>query len=56
MIETTTIGDFTFIAQTTYTMYVTGNDKPILITSDIDIFNEYKKLAEEGKIKARNKK
>ena len=50
------IGDFVFLAQTTFYMYVSGADKPILITSDRDVFNKQKRLAREGRIAARNKK
>lgn len=50
------IGDFVFIAQTTYYMYVAGNDKPVLTTSDKTLFNSQKRKAAAGRITARNKK
>lgn len=56
MITRRQIGDFVFVAQTTFYMYVAGSDKPVLTTSDRDLFNKQKKLAREGKISARKKK
>lgn len=50
------IGDFVFIAQTTFYMYMVGTDKPVLTTSDRDLFNKQKRAAREGRIAARNKK
>jgi hypothetical protein len=50
------IGDFVFIAQTTYYMYVAGCDKPVLTTSDKDLFNKQKRAAQKGRIAARKQK
>lgn len=54
MIKECQIGEFKFIAQTTYYMYINGKDSPILITSDKKIFSKQKNLAKKGKIKPRN--
>lgn len=49
------IGDFEFVAQTTYYVYVSGNDNPVLTTSDESIFAKQKSMAIEGKITARKR-
>lgn len=55
MITEYQIGEFKFIAQTTYYMYINGNNTPILITSDKKIFSKQKQLAKKGKIKPKTK-
>lgn len=55
MVTRTPIGDFIFIAQTTYYMYVAGSDKPVLITSDKELFNKQKRAARKGTIGAKRK-
>ena len=50
------ISDFVFVAQTTYYMYVAGSDKPVLITSDKELFNKQKRMARKGTIAARKHK
>lgn len=53
MVTRERIGEFEFVAQTTYYMYVPGNEKPVLVTSDMDLFEKQKNMAKEGKITAR---
>lgn len=55
MVTRIQIGDFVFVAQTTFYMYVSGSDKPVLTTSDRELFNKQKRLARKGRIAARKK-